>query len=202
MKERKDKGLCYNCDEKWNLQHHCTGKRIYMMEEVEWVSKDEEEKEKEVVVHSETEVLESHVPKISLHAISGTPKPSTMRLMGKIGMSKVVIVVDTGSTHNFLDPSVAKKNNLPVTQYNRLRVRVANGDTMLADGGCEKVAVKMQGHGYEADFYLLPLGGCDVVLGVSWLSTLGPILWDLLKMTMSFDYKGRSVLLHGLQPME
>lgn len=43
------------------------------------------------------------------------------------------------------------------------------------------------------------LGGCDVVLGVSWLSTLGPILWDFLKLNISFDYNGRAILLHGLQ---
>lgn len=158
-----------------------------MMEEAEWVFEEEEEKEEEINDSPESEELGHNVPKISSHAISGTPKLSIMRLVGKIGMSKVVILVDTGSTHNFLDPSFAKKNNLEVTKYNRLRVRVANGDTMLADGGCEKVAVKMQGHSYEADFYLLPLGGCDVVLGVSWLSTLGPILWDFLKLTMSFD---------------
>ena len=38
------------------------------------------------------------------------------------------------------------------------------------------------------DFYLLPLRGCDAVLGAQWLQTLGPILWDFQQMWMQFTY--------------
>lgn len=60
----------------------------------------------------------------------------------------------------------------------------------------------MQWQQFETIFYLLPLGGCNVVMGVYWLSTLGPILWDFLKLTMSFDYNGQPILIHGLKPTE
>ncbi|WRX29351.1 Reverse transcriptase domain - like 10 [Theobroma cacao] len=35
--------------------------------------------------------------------------------------------------------------------------------------------------------------GCDVVLGVQWLRTLGPILWDFSILTMHFKLKGKDV---------
>jgi hypothetical protein len=39
-----------------------------------------------------------------------------------------------------------------------------------------------------------------MVLGVDWLSTLGPILWDFAKLTMKFQYHHKEVLLQGLIP--
>jgi predicted aspartyl protease len=55
---------------------------------------------------------------ISLHAIVGAPAPKTMRLIGSINHLEVVILIDTGSTHSFLDPNVAKKAKLPVHETN------------------------------------------------------------------------------------
>jgi hypothetical protein len=37
-----------------------------------------------------------------------------------------------------------------------------------------------------------------MVLGVDWLSTLGPILWDFIKLTMKFTHQTQEVILQGL----
>ena len=34
----------------------------------------------------------------------------------------------------------------------------------------------------------------DVILGVQWLRTLGPITWDLNKLTMAIWRDGRSIV--------
>jgi hypothetical protein len=31
MKERRDKGLCYNCDDKWNPAHKCKSPKLFLM---------------------------------------------------------------------------------------------------------------------------------------------------------------------------
>ena len=49
------------------------------------------------------------------------------------------------------------------------------------------------------DFNVLHLGGCEVVLGTLWLSTLGLIRWDFQLLTMKFLYLGKRVFLQGLQ---
>lgn len=46
---------------------------------------------------------------------------------------------------------------------------------------------------------LIPLGNCDMVLGVQWLSLLGPITWDFLQLEMQFKYDNKRVVLHGLK---
>ena len=48
------------------------------------------------------------------------------------------------------------------------------------------------------DLNVLHLGGCVVVLGTQWLSTLGEINWDFKLLTMKFLYLGNRVLLKGL----
>lgn len=53
----------------------------------------------------------------------------------------------------------------------------------------------MQGVHIHKDLYLLPLGGCDVVLGGQWLCTLGPILWDFFELKMQFNRSGNKFTL-------
>jgi hypothetical protein len=37
-----------------------------------------------------------------------------------------------------------------------------------------------------SSYFTLDLGGFDLVLGVQWLWTLGPIIWDFGALAMSF----------------
>nr|GEV43840.1 ribonuclease H-like domain-containing protein [Tanacetum cinerariifolium] len=47
------------------------------------------------------------------------------------------------------------------------------------------------------------LSGCEMVLGVRWLETLGDIVCNFLKLRMEFNYQGRRVALRGAsQPAE
>ncbi len=42
MFERRKKGLCYHCDERWSVGHKCKSMKLYLMEKV--VELEEEEK--------------------------------------------------------------------------------------------------------------------------------------------------------------
>jgi hypothetical protein len=48
------------------------------------------------------------------------------------------------------------------------------------------------------DLFVMPLAGYDVVLGMHWLATLGPIIWDLIARTMAFQREGRTICWHGV----
>lgn len=45
---------------------------------------------------------------------------------------------------------------------------------------------------------MLELAGCDMVLGVQWLQTLGTIPWNFKKLTMPFTFEGQNISLTGL----
>ena len=44
---------------------------------------------------------------------------------------------------------------------------------------------------FTSNMLLIPLGCCDLVLGVEWLVSLGDIVWDFNKLQMEFFVKGR-----------
>jgi hypothetical protein len=50
---------------------------------------------------------------------------------------------------------------------------MTNGEEMLSEGKCIDVCLKLQGNTFCSKFFVLILGGYDVVLGVQWLYTLG-----------------------------
>ena len=65
----------------------------------------EEEVENEVVPEAvgNSQVSQEEEVEITLYALTGTPTPDTIRAKGKINGSGLVILVDTSSTHNFVD---------------------------------------------------------------------------------------------------
>jgi hypothetical protein len=58
--------------------------------------------------------------------------------------------------------------------------------------------VLIGGEPFDIDLYALPLDDYDMVLGVQWLGTLGPILWDFARRTLSFSRGGARILWHGV----
>uniref|UniRef100_A0A6N2N061 H15 domain-containing protein n=1 Tax=Salix viminalis TaxID=40686 RepID=A0A6N2N061_SALVM len=198
MRERREKGLCYNCDEKWGLGHKCKAARLFVMEGED--ADGEGMLTTAITDDSLMEVLADGVePEISIHALCGSPNPKTMRFVGYIGKRAVVILVDTGSTHNFVDPSVIKRAQLPYNNQELLRVKVANGQTESSEGSIAAVALLMQGHVYAIDFYVLTLEGCDIVLGIHWLRTLDQFYgispnykWSSQFLTDPVSYKGQN----------
>nr|DAD36322.1 TPA_asm: hypothetical protein HUJ06_006963 [Nelumbo nucifera] len=96
-----------------------------------------------------------------------------MRIQGTINSYLVIVLVDSGLSHNFLDPRVAHKVQAPVLEDTQFSVTVASGEKLTGSGKCEGINIKSQGVLFQSDFYLLDLPGFDAILGAQWLQTLG-----------------------------
>lgn len=131
---------------------------------------------------------------ISLHAIARSPSPKTMRLVGRINLQLVIILIDTGSTHSFIDVNVARRPKLPA-KVSQLAVQVANGETLPCHGCCKEITFTLDHYDFMANLYLLTLGGCDIVLGVDLLRSLRTIQWNFVDLSMRFLVKGKQFLL-------
>jgi hypothetical protein len=68
----------------------------------------------------------------------------------------------------------------------------------LSPGRSKALPLKIQKALFQIEFYVLPLAGCDIVLGIQWLRVLGPILWDFQQLTMKFQFGQDEYMLQGL----
>ena len=99
--------------------------------------------------------------------------PQTLKIKGHIKNNNVIVLINSGSTHNFVNVNLAKIFNLFIRPVPNMKVMVADGKKIDNVGKCHKVKLQMQEYNLELDFLAVPLGGIDVVLGIQWLQTLG-----------------------------
>ena len=203
--ERRRKGLCMWCGLKYSANHACVKSQLYNILVDNHNSSEAETEEFLDCVDSMEEMDTMPVeadtrPAISLHAMIGTVGYQTMRIQGKVKNQLVIFLVDTGSTHNFVSNSLIKRIGGSSKTITSLTITVANGEQLKTHELCPGLHWEAQGVTQAADFLVLPLRGCDAVLGIQWLLTLGPILWDFQKLTMQFTWGGQQVIWHGLQP--
>jgi len=74
---------------------------------------------------------------------------------------------------------------------------VADGSKIKISSVVKNFSWTIQHTTFTADMLLLPLGCCDLVLGIEWLITLGDILWNFDKLIMEFNVQGRRHVLRG-----
>ena len=108
MDERRAKGLCFNCDNKYSKGHKCGEKKLFYID-------CEKEEENEHKPSQDEEIEESPpeeiAPTIPCHALGGISTPQTLKLEGYIKNKKVALLIDYGSTHNFTHCKLEKALN-------------------------------------------------------------------------------------------
>lgn len=115
IQAKREKGLCLYCDEKYIVGHKCKASaHILIILDSEVLNLEEDVDSDELC--SSNEISERiDTPQISLYAMSGVLMPQTLKFKGSIGRLNVNILIDRGSTHNFLQSRVVSLLNLQVT---------------------------------------------------------------------------------------
>ncbi|KAH9647661.1 Wall-associated receptor kinase-like 22 [Citrus sinensis] len=85
-----------------------------------------------------TKQEETDDPEITFYALTGWTAPQTMRVMARIGPYEIVVLIDSGSTHNFISTRLANLLQLPIEPTAAFSVRVANGEKLTCQGKFEK----------------------------------------------------------------
>jgi hypothetical protein len=130
--------------------------------------------------------VEPKEPVILLHALSGISAPQTLNLKGYIKHQLVVVLIDSVSTHNFIHCRIADEIHCFVHPISNFQILIANGGTIKCGDRCENVKLQMGDYTMKTHMFSISMGGCDIVLGVESLLTLGSITIDYQDLYMSF----------------
>uniref|UniRef100_A0A8R7U6G6 Retrotransposon gag domain-containing protein n=1 Tax=Triticum urartu TaxID=4572 RepID=A0A8R7U6G6_TRIUA len=170
---RRTNGLCFSCGDKYTPGHTCVKPPtptavMAMTSAAEAILSDYI---LDAVEEQETSLQEMH---LSVNALSGADHPRTIRLRALIGNQVVLILLDSGSTHSFMDSALLPRIQVTPQQLSKeISVTVANGEKLLCNSEVPQLNWWIQGHTFEYDFKVLDLGGYDLILGMDWLEAQG-----------------------------
>ena len=105
-----------------------------------------------------TELPPKQELQISMHAIMGMATAKhTFTLNVFMGAHFTTNLVDTGSTTTFMTPQFAALASCPISSTEKLKVKVANGETLYTAFSCTACKYSIQGTEFTSDFRLLQL---------------------------------------------
>ncbi|KZV32829.1 peroxidase 64 [Dorcoceras hygrometricum] len=200
FQRRKEKGLClcFRCGEAYSPLQKCAFKLL----QVALVENEQDnEEETEVIGELEGEIegggKDYGTVELPLFSISGVTQPQTMKMRGRINNEEVIVMVDSGASHNFVFRKLVQKMGLDIDETIRFGVCLGDGTKVRCQGICHGLIVQLVSYTVTIVGHLFELGGVDVILGIEWLMTLGEVLVDWNKMDMRFRSGGNIIELKG-----
>ncbi|CAA7028745.1 unnamed protein product [Microthlaspi erraticum] len=141
--ERKAKGLCFNCDDSYTPGHTCNPVLFHVRLVSEGENQDDEPYEEEEL-------------EISLNAMNGEQNEKTFQVRAVISTGEGWVLLDTGSTHNFIKSSMVERLDLHMIKRSGRFVTLPDGGRCPIDGLCPGLAMNVQGHQITADCFAIP----------------------------------------------
>ncbi|GJR88840.1 putative nucleotidyltransferase, ribonuclease H [Tanacetum coccineum] len=170
IEEKRAKQLCFYCDQKYAPGHKCSG-QLFSLEVVG-----------EGMVMKEDDDLQLNKERVvSTYTTSLIVEPPLISL------------------NALTDLNTAKKLGCKPRRICPLEVSMANGHVMSTLYKSRGFSWVFYGVTYTFDVMILPLKGCEMVLGIQWLSTLGWIRCDFRNLIMEYTYKDKKVVLRNTQ---
>lgn len=205
--KRRDEGKCYQCGLPFGTGHRCPEKNLRVI----ILAEDETVTDAGDIIRMETEEFpgdesgeaasdvepELKGMELSMCSAGGLTQPQTMKLRGKVLQQAVMILIDSGASHNFISSKLVKSLGLQVESTKPYKVKLGDGNRKQTQGRCKDIEVQLGNYAFTGEFFLFELGEVDLILGVAWLATLGEVKVNWRNLTMKFVDRGRSIEIKG-----
>lgn len=183
------RGLCFKCREPYSPTHVCANRSVRIM----LIDEDEGETTDYGVslqrtVGDEPQSEEPRFQSLELSAVFafGFDGPRIMKLIGVMCQQPVVVMIDSGATHCFISKEMVEKLKIPIDKESILPVRLGDGQNTQTAGFCPSIVITLGDNEFEISAYAFPVSGVDVILGITWLATLGDVCANWANKMMTF----------------
>ncbi|XP_073387352.1 uncharacterized protein [Physcomitrium patens] len=119
-----------------------------------------------------------------------------MKLRGKAMTKEVMVLIDSGCTHNFINSTVVKVLQLKSTALDPYVVHLPNGSNVLWNRQVKNVPLRIQTYFDLITFGIMDLAHIDVILGQQWLFAKDPKI-SFRKHIVEIDHNGKRHKLVG-----
>jgi hypothetical protein len=168
---RRTHGLCFKCGDKFAPSHKCPDvtSAAYL---AQLTTIDQSADGGGLMSDEILEILEASSEQhtsdgfLSLNAIIGTQNNMVIHLGALVQNQVLSILIDSGSSHSFLNSSMVDKAQCALTPTNYMKVKVANGQTILSSHSVKAFSWWIQGHTFHMDVRVLDLAAYDLILGM------------------------------------
>lgn len=136
---------------------------------------------------------------VCLNALTGSNQGvNTILMNGTVKNRSLTLLIDYGSTHCFIDPHTVTRVGYKASYCAPVTVTVADGNCVMCTSHCQGFKWKMQGRSFQEDLLIIPLGGCDLVLGNDWMKKYNLTKFDHEKKCVIIGKKGNKLVLKGI----
>ncbi|RYR51254.1 hypothetical protein Ahy_A06g026281 [Arachis hypogaea] len=188
---RREKGICFTYDERYSPSHKCASKHYFLIQTVEEVPTNRDsvieipEVDQILPVLAEDRVEPLH---LSYNAMAGIPARRSIRFRGLVHGRDIRILIDGGSSDNFIHSALVRRLAVPVHHSPRFKVEVGNGALLQCEG---------EDHLLLISAFVLPIASEEMVLGDIWLETLDTHLVNYREKFITFMVGAEMVTLQG-----
>jgi Ty3 transposon capsid-like protein len=120
LDQKKSLGLCFRCGDKFFLGHKCKLKGIHILEENDSPELDD-------IVYTDS-LLDDNTqttidqPLITMCTSSIPFLHKTLKFQGQIRETAIIAMLDSGSSHSFINPSLVASLSLPTCRHPKLTI--------------------------------------------------------------------------------
>ena len=121
-----------------------------------------------------------------------------MRLLGFVEQQQILILVDSGSSANFISSALVELLHCETITAPMVQVTIANGTKMVSNKQITSFRWGCQNIKFHTPVRVLDLPCYDLILGMDWLAEFSPMWvdWKIKKMRIKLD--GKRVTLRGI----